>query len=549
MAFEFVIAAVNGQRSWFGWGGRDTLPVNPFLSGRHILKYVNSLMIITAAALGVFVSSLVAPAPQPTLASAQKIEPNPLVVKAQKEEVKKLDPKLIPKDQKKESKPGAKGYKPLAPEKRKYYQAVSQAKNGNRIQMAAVNLTFDAAYDVRKRSPLPIWDQGPCGSCYEVSTVRTMTDAGVMAGLGKPDGSFMMSAQFGMDRPRNFGGCDGGNGTEVIDWCCKNGWIAERYVDAAGVAHNDYPAYQASSGNDRTKPGAKVWCKDWTWGYVNANGNPTTDEIKAALLLHGRLNVSLDAGGQFGGGNQTITSLGNSIDHEINLVAWDDNKDGGCFLLENQWGGSWGINGCQWVTYKAAQNIVDLFYVVAGPVVPITSAVPNVVGNSFADASATLTTAGFTVGTVTGDKARTVSSQSPAAGTQAAPGTAVNLTFGPGPIPPAGGTPPYTLWEGSAPTFTQVGNVAGYPDLISAHAAGQSIADKDKAPVSVYDSSKPSQLMEQIKPQMTPGGIASITVNLSDGTTQTFMAISADTKLGELLEQMLKQQQAKKLKE
>ncbi len=510
-------------------------------------------LIVPVLALATYLGSVLPHAlPEPYRPHARPPVEHFLAAPLQKEEVKKLDPKLIPQKDKDKAGPHnrGKGYIPLTPEKQKYYQALSHAKHGNKIKLASVNLALPAAYDVRTRSPLPIWDQGQCGSCYLVSTVRTMTDAGVMAGLGKPDGTFMMAAQYGMDRPRNFGGCDGGNGTEVIAWAVKNGWIAEKYIDATGTSHNDYPAYSARSGTDRTAPGAKVWVKGWDWGYVNASGRPSTDEIKAALYLHGRLNVSLDAGGQFGGGNQTITSLGTGIDHEISMVAWDDKKDGGCFLLENQWGGGWGINGCQWVTYEAAKRIVDIFYVVAGPVVPITSAVPNVVGNSFTDASTTLTAAGFTVGTITGDKARTVSSQSPVAGTQAAPGSPVNLTFGPGPKPPADGTPPFTLWEGVAPKYVPVGNPAGYPDLASAEAAGQAIANADKAPVAIYDSAKIPQLMETLLPKSPgPGGIASITVNLSDGTTQTFMAISADTKLGELLEQMMRQQQAKKLKE
>lgn len=390
------------------------------------------------------------------------------------------------------------GYVPLTPERRAHFQKISHAKHGHRLTMMAANQALPAAYDVRTKIPLPVWDQGSClasgslvlmankrlkaietievgeevitafgrsqkvlklhkrkapsqglriidsrgsqlrgtrahevltrngwrhiedinvgdevkrdngtssdwykvdrsgyidyvgwvydvevdvdhsyvaegfvvhncGSCYLVSTVRTATSVLVGLGYGKADNSFMLSAQYGMDSPRNFGGCNGGNGTEVIDWMCKNGWVAETYIDSAGV-HNDYPPYEARSRSDRTKLGAKKWMVGADWGFVNANGRPTTEEIKAALYNYGRLNVALDAGGQFSNGTGTITSMGNSIDHEINVVAYDDAK--GAFLLENQWSTDWGVDGCRWVTYSAAKNIVDWFYVTAGPLPP-----------------------------------------------------------------------------------------------------------------------------------------------------------------------------------
>ncbi len=379
----------------------------------------------------------------------------------QKEEVKKL-----PVQPAKLQPPRATGYIPLTPARRAYFQALDRAKHGARIQTAAKNLALPAAFDCRVRSPLPIWDQGQCGSCYLVSTVRTMTDAGVMVGMGKPDGSFMLSAQFGMDRPRSFGGCDGGNGTEVVDWALKNGWIAEKYVDAAGVSHNDYPPYEAQSGSDRTKAGAKVWCKDWTWGLVNNSGStPTTDEIKAAMFLHGRLNISLDAGGQFSNGTSTITSLGNSIDHEINMIGWDDAKDGGAFLLENQWGSSWGTNGTRWITYAAARNIVDHFWVSAGnvppppppPPPPGTVIVPNVVGKDIADATAAMRAAGLNP-SVSGDLLKVVVSQVPAGGASVATGSGVALVFGDAPPLPGNVTITLTPAQVQA-VLDQVGTV------------------------------------------------------------------------------------------
>lgn len=268
------------------------------------------------------------------------------------------------------------GYIPMTDAKRKEMQAKSHAAHGGRITMLAKNLTVPAAFDCRTNGWLiPTGDQGQCGSCYLYSTIwGTLTSSFIIAGYGKNDGSFVMSVQYGMDC-HNFGGCNGGNGTEVIDWLCTNGWPAEKYIDLAGVTHNDYPPYQARSGSCRTVAGAKLW-KPATWGFVNANGKPSTAEIKAAMLKYGPLNISLDAGGQFSNGTGTITTLGNNIDHEINMVGWDDAK--GAFLLWNQWNTSWGTGGFRWCTYAAATHLVDIFFVSVDPLPPPPPVPPSV---------------------------------------------------------------------------------------------------------------------------------------------------------------------------
>lgn len=270
------------------------------------------------------------------------------------------------------------GYKPLAPEKRKAFHEHSAAKHGGRLAMLAKFKDVPPAFDCRAKGwVLPVGDQAQCGSCYLYSTVYgTMSQAFVKAGYGKPDGSFVMAVQFGMDC-QDFGGCNGGNGTEVIDWACKNGWPAEKWVDTAGVSHNDYPAYEANPRSCRKVAGAKYWTPA-SWGFVAASSSrpATTLEIKTALVNFGPLNVSLDAGGQFGNGTGTITSLGNNVDHEIEMVAYDDAKDGGAFLLKNQWTTDWGIGGYRWVTYQAAQNLVDVFFVTASALPPPPDPVP-----------------------------------------------------------------------------------------------------------------------------------------------------------------------------
>lgn len=265
------------------------------------------------------------------------------------------------------------GYKAPTPEKRALLNQKAKAANGGRIAQHMKTQSLPSAFDCRTKNwVMPTGDQGSCGSCYLYSTIYyNLTSAFIKVGYGKADGSFVMAVQYGMDC-HDFGDCGGGWGVEVIDWACKNGWYAEKWVDVDGKAHADYPSYEARSRACRPVQGAKKWVPAG-WGYCASDGSdrqPTTEEIKTAMFNYGVLNVAIDAGGQFGNGTETITSLGRNIDHEIACVAWDDAKDGGAFLLHNQWSEDWGNGGFRWVTYAAAKNIVDWFWVTATALPP-----------------------------------------------------------------------------------------------------------------------------------------------------------------------------------
>lgn len=336
--------------------------------------------------------------------------------------------------------PPGRGYKPLTDADRARLHAEAKAMHGDRLASIAKFQSLPAAFDTRDKGwGIPVGDQGQCGSCYLCSTCITASAAFVKAGYGKPDGSFSLAWQFGMDC-QDFGGCDGGNGTEVIAYIVKYGWPADSYVDLTGLTHHDYPSYEAQTGNCRKVTGAKLW-KPSAWGFCTgdqSNRKPTIAEIKTAMFNYGMLNVAIDAGGQFGNGTGTITSLGKSIDHEINAVAWDDTKDGGSFLLQNQWNKSWGVDGFRWVTYKAAANIVDWFWVAADPLPPPTNvSVPNVVGMKFADAKAICAAVGLSCNLAAGaDATQLIVSQAPVSSTQVALGSIITVMTGAVPPPP-----------------------------------------------------------------------------------------------------------------
>lgn len=80
-------------------------------------------------------------------------------------------------------------------------------------------------------------------------------------------------------------------------------------------------------------------------------------------------------------------------------------------------------------------------YTITLTTLPVTPPIPNVVGDDVSDATAALIASGFVLGTQTLVNSETISAgiiltQSPAAGSTASPGTAVNVTVSLGPVNP-----------------------------------------------------------------------------------------------------------------
>ena len=44
--------------------------------------------------------------------------------------------------------------------------------------------------------------------------------------------------------------------------------------------------------------------------------------------------------------------------HAMVIIGYDDNKDGGAFLIQNSWGSFWGINGCFWMRYPDINKVI-----------------------------------------------------------------------------------------------------------------------------------------------------------------------------------------------
>ncbi len=479
---------------------------------------------------------------------------------------------LVPAQEKPPAKPKAeeraKGYIPPSPEKAKQLHAERRLKHGDMMAKLVKSVTPPAEFDLKDLGLVgDAGDQGSCGSCYLYSTVKTATSSAVKAGYGKVD-KFRLSPQFGMDSPRDFGGCNGGNGTEVIDWMCKHGWVAE--ADPSQDAAALYPPYEARSGRDRTPTGAKKFTpKSWAFITSDQGDHPATvEEYKAALLTFGRVNVALDAGGEFGSyQNGVISRLGRNIDHEINVRGWSDAKQ--ALLLENQWAGWGGAkspgDNCAWVSYKAVGDLQDPFIVFFETVGPqpgapaITSATTanGVVGTGFNfQVAATNYPTGFTAtglpaGISINEKSGILFGTPSAEGTSAVALTATNAAgTGTGiltisvtktpvipPIPPSGVTIPLTS-EQVASVNAQSGAV-----VISGGMTLQQLADLVNKQSGYYDKNMTiEQLLEAVKKSKTDAGPPTKT-DCGDAAklAVTLEAIKADNaKLKEAINELMK---------
>lgn len=222
---------------------------------------------------------------------------------------------------------------------------------------------FPENYDLRTYPGwvAPVRDQGSCGSCWAFSVTKTLESALGRAGLSAPD----LSEQDMVSCDKNAYACNGGF-MDDMDYVVKKGLPLEK----------DYP-YTASSSKCKNPEPAAV-AKGVRWGYVGKAGKqPTTDEIKQALVDYGVLSVVVAAGGSDWSRGGDMNGCGvRGQNHMVNLVGWKYVSNKEKLIGRNSWGTSWGDKG----DFYAAQGCDELakgaesvsFVVVdgVGPAVP-----------------------------------------------------------------------------------------------------------------------------------------------------------------------------------
>jgi cell division septum initiation protein DivIVA len=198
----------------------------------------------------------------------------------------------------------------------------------------------------------PIRDQGSCGSCWDFAAVAALESSILIRYNRSTD----LSEQYILDNAI-FGSCGPGGG-----------WTPEAFTEMMllGTAKESDLPYDAENPKKR---GPRLIVDNpyraLIWGFVGNGIEPTVPELKAALLLHGPLAVSLEATdsfqdyfnnypGQYPSGVFNEHARGR-VNHVVLLVGWDDARN--AWRIKNSWGtkdkdGSpIGDNGFGWVAY------------------------------------------------------------------------------------------------------------------------------------------------------------------------------------------------------
>lgn len=245
----------------------------------------------------------------------------------------------------------ARGHKDAPKEVIEKRHADAFKRHGHR--MKSLPVATPATFDIDALGwGTPVLDQGQCGSCWCVSSVDTITCAYVKAGLAKGDGSFLVSPQYVMDC-EDTGGCNGDDAPHVFEIAKSKGIPSEK----------DYGPYVARSTSCKYKDQKRYGVKDYIFATSGQQyGFATTQEIKNAIVAYGMLSTAIAANSDWDNvgadGVLQYRKLGeSSIDHDVNITGWDDNKKipgapaPGAFRVKNQWSKRYGDKGYLWVGY------------------------------------------------------------------------------------------------------------------------------------------------------------------------------------------------------
>ncbi len=329
------------------------------------------------------------------------------------------------------------------------------------IRKSILKKAVPDSYDLRTSAKciLPVDDQGSCGDCFGVSAADGCSMALIQAGLLPFSEDGRLSSQYGLDCGKFEGGCNGGDEGQVIDEIKRNGFPLTK----------DYGPYRASPGQCKSTASMK-FLKIQDYGFcdpsIGAGGVANAQKMMEWMYqTQCPLSVAFDAGGCDGyQWPQVMRGGGNNVDHAVLCIGWKTEGGKVIFLGMNQWGSSWGgPGGTFWIEAGAWSWGTEAMYIVggAGPTPP------------------------------------------------------------PPPTPPTpgNGTPPFKLYEGTAPMFTQVGTPAGYATLATAQVDAKTIGTADKQPVLIYDSSKPPVLIDTVQP-----GFATVIITLTDSQVAAVLA-------------------------
>jgi C1A family cysteine protease len=229
-------------------------------------------------------------------------------------------------------------------------------------------------------------NQGSCGSCYSFGASAAAEGTYNFA-TGKYDSSCVDFSESYIawclstlePYKSHFYGCDGADYDYFeLTALTKSGYYAQ-YDGAAMEADCPY-SETAVTASDYLGKVSTIQFDSWNRVYP-ASYDDTTEGIKTAIMTYGVVDAAVNvtsafeaySGGVFEDSNTTPSAdpyYNQTTNHAIALVGWDDNPPeggGGCWILRNSWGSSWGESGYMRIRYKsAAVNCAACYLVYSG---------------------------------------------------------------------------------------------------------------------------------------------------------------------------------------
>ncbi len=198
----------------------------------------------------------------------------------------------------------------------------------------------------------PVKNQGACGSCWTFSTYGSLESH-----LMKTASTLYDFSEDNMKHRHGFvwGPCDGGN-TKI-----SSAYMARHL---GPISEADDP-YSSSTTSDYCTTCTPVLYTDNHIFLPGRSGSGDIQYLKQALLDYGAVQTSMfyDLGlGQYNSTSYTYYySGGNSSNHGVTIVGWDDDKEvtgapgNGAFIIKNSHGTGMGDNGFFYVSYYDSQ--------------------------------------------------------------------------------------------------------------------------------------------------------------------------------------------------
>jgi len=242
--------------------------------------------------------------------------------------------------------------------------------DGNYLVKATVKSVADPTakkFDLRDYNAVTsIKNQGMCGSCWAFATLSA-----IESNYALKNGKHLDLAEQTMLSCAKVGNCGGSNPALVYVWLLE---------DTTAYLQNekDNPYKEINTTNKEVS----VSCtypiiKNNDVKVINFNGffrdEASSKEeyiatVKEFLVEYGAVNCVLWSNNpefqNYKGENNVIKSKSDKIDHAVNIIGWDDDKQ--AWLIKNSWGTLWGNNGFAWIDYDALPLDQFMFVETAG---------------------------------------------------------------------------------------------------------------------------------------------------------------------------------------